>query len=71
MTLCEIDANWSNGGISCEHCDAWYHGDCARLKLSSFNRLESPVFFSLFIIIVMNRARFGFGFDLDLLQVYF
>ena len=37
--LCEIDANWSNGGIACEHCDDW---DCARLNLSSFNRLASP-----------------------------
>ena len=40
--LCEIDANWSNGGIVCEHCDVWYHRDCARLNLSSFNRLASP-----------------------------
>ena len=40
--LCEIDANWSNGGIACEHCDVWYHRDCARLNLSSFNRLASP-----------------------------
>ena len=40
--LCDIDANWSNGGISCEHCDVWYHWDCARLNLSSFNRLSSP-----------------------------
>ena len=24
------------GGIACEHCDAWYHRDCARLNLSSF-----------------------------------
>ena len=23
--LCEIDANWLNGGIACEHCDVWYH----------------------------------------------
>ena len=36
--LCEIDANWSNGGIACEHCDVWYHRDCAHLNLSSFNR---------------------------------
>ena len=35
----EIDANWSNGGIACEHCDVWYHRDCASLNLSSFNRL--------------------------------
>ena len=34
--------NWSNGGISYEHCDVWYHRDCARLNLSSFNRLASP-----------------------------
>ena len=40
--LCEIDANWSNGGIACEHCDVWYHRDCARLNLSSFNRLAFP-----------------------------
>ena len=40
--LCEIDANWSNGGIACKHCDVWYHRDCARLNLSSFNRLASP-----------------------------
>ena len=40
--MCEIDANWSNGGIACEHCDIWYHRDCARLNLSSFNRLASP-----------------------------
>ena len=23
--LCEVDANWSNGGIACESCDVWYH----------------------------------------------
>ena len=40
--LCEIDANWSNGGIACEHCDVWYHRDCTCLNLSSFNRLASP-----------------------------
>ena len=40
--LCEIDANWSNAGISCEHCDVWYHRDCACLNLSSFNRVVSP-----------------------------
>ena len=40
--LCEIDANWSNGGIACEHCDVWYHRDCAWLNLSTFNRLASP-----------------------------
>ena len=40
--LCEIDANWSNGGIACEHCDVWYHRDCAHLNLTSFNRLASP-----------------------------
>ena len=40
--LCEIDANWSNEGIACKHCDVWYHRDCARLNLSSFNRLASP-----------------------------
>ena len=40
--LCEIYANWLNGGIACEHCDVWYHMDCARLNLSSFNRLASP-----------------------------
>ena len=40
--LCESDANRSNGGISCEHCDVWYHRDCARLNLSSFNILASP-----------------------------
>ena len=41
--LCEIDVNWSNGGIACEqHCDVWYHRDCARLNLSSFNRLVYP-----------------------------
>ena len=40
--LCEIEANWSNGGIACEHCDVWYHRNCARLNLSSFNRLASP-----------------------------
>ena len=37
--LCEIDANWSNGGIACKHCDVWYHRDCTRLNLSSFNRI--------------------------------
>ena len=39
--LCEIYANWSNGGIAYEHYDVWYHRDCARLNLSSFNRLAS------------------------------
>ena len=38
--LCEIYANRSNGGIACEHCDVWYHRDCTRLNLSSFNRLH-------------------------------
>ena len=27
--LCEIDANWSNGGIACDHCDVWYHRLCS------------------------------------------
>ena len=27
--LCEVDANWSNGGIACENCDRWYHKRCA------------------------------------------
>ena len=38
--LCEIDANWSNRGIACEHCDVWCHMDCDPLNLSSFNRLD-------------------------------
>ena len=33
--LCEMDANWSNGGIACEHCDVWYHRDCACLNLGA------------------------------------
>ena len=39
--LCEVDANWSNGGIACESCDVWYHRSCADLNMSSFNRLAS------------------------------
>ena len=39
--LCEVDANWSNGGIACESCDVWYHRSCAVLNMSSFNRLAS------------------------------
>ena len=39
--LCEVDANWSNGGIACESCDVWYHRSCADLNTSSFNRLAS------------------------------
>ena len=39
--LCEVDANWSNGGIACESCDVWYHRSCTNLKISSFNRLAS------------------------------
>ena len=39
--LCEVDANWSNGGIACESCDVWYHRSCADLNMSSFNRLGS------------------------------
>ena len=35
------DVNWSNGGIAGEHCAVWYHRDCARLNLSSFNRLAA------------------------------
>ena len=41
--LCEIDANWSNGGIACKHCDVWYNRDCARLNLSSFTSLHSSM----------------------------
>ena len=37
-----IDANGSTGGITCKHRDVWYHRDCVRLNLSSFNRLASP-----------------------------
>ena len=37
--LCEVDANWSNGGIACESCDVWYHSSCADLNMSSFNCL--------------------------------
>ena len=37
--ICEVDANWSNGGIACESCDVWYHRSCADLNMSSFNRL--------------------------------
>ena len=36
--LCEVDANWSNGGIACENCDRWYHRSCADLSLSSFGQ---------------------------------
>ena len=39
--LCEVDANWSEGGIACESCDVWYHRSCADLNMSSFNRLAS------------------------------
>ena len=39
--FCDVDANWSNGGIACEYCDVWYHRSCADLNLSSFNRLAS------------------------------
>ena len=39
--LCEVDANWSNGGIACENCDRWYHRSCADLSLSSFGRLAN------------------------------
>ena len=39
--LCEVDANWSNGGIAYESCDVWYHRSCADLNMSSFNRLAS------------------------------
>ena len=39
--LCEVDANWSEGGIACESCDVWYHRSCADLNMSSFNHLAS------------------------------
>ena len=39
--LCEVDANWSEGGITCESCDMWYHRSCVDLNMSSFNRLAS------------------------------
>ena len=39
--LCEVDANWSEGGIACESCAVWYHRSCADLNMSSFNRLAS------------------------------
>ena len=38
---CEVDANWTNGGIACDNCDIWYHRDCADMNLSSFNRLAN------------------------------
>ena len=28
--LCEIDVNWSNGGIACKHCGVWYHTGLAK-----------------------------------------
>ena len=43
--LSEIDGNWSNGGIVCEHCDVWYHRDCVHLNLYSFN-INLEVFIS-------------------------
>ena len=58
--LCEIYAIWSNGGIACEHCDEWYHMDCARLTLSSFNRRFPPGFGFATRVVLITVLTFPF-----------